>query len=893
MERSHYVDNNYNYSDAYASGSYLEKTALLGLSTEIAQVRDRENLLLALHENLKVLIPFNDVVITLYDLPNKTHYAFLYYSEAKRREHPDFMEARDTHSPIEDGVVNKTLNNDGPVIFQVDELLTNPLVPQYVSFYKKSGIVEFIGVSMHNRNGIFGGLYLFSEQQGTYHQDQFVLIQGVANQLSAAVTNILIGDEILQKEKERVILLNIGKDLSAITNKKRALDILLERLNTLFHFDHAVLTIAGNKGEIITSYGTDTICKDIVAHQEFIANDYPLPDLQLWQSKDNNLPHPVQLDDFDKNPVSGYIRNNSAFGMRQAIFARLQAGREIIGELTLMSTTINSFTKPNLELLQGLFCQLSYALNSIGANNEIAKRNDEKALLVSLSNDLAAVRNRSELQQVICDRFQSLFSFSHVMMLKVSSDEKWLDGFLLDNEIGYNKNGVPNIKSSVKYPLKGYLDSVLKNDKPIILNLDDVVVESNTPGFLKINQNLGMREVMLVGLKSGKRKTGLLAIFSDKLGQIMLNHVSLICSLSSQLSTAMANIIAYEKIEKQVLEISSFKRRLEEENLYLQEEIQISQNYSEIIGASTALKKVFNLVANVAATSSSVLILGETGTGKELVARAIHNSSLRKGKVMIKVNCATLPANLIESELFGHERGSFTGATDRRIGKFELANNSTLFLDEIGEMPLDLQVKLLRALQEKEIERIGGKTIIKTDVRIIAATNRDLEKEVQLGNFRSDLYYRLNVFPILIPPLRERKEDIPMLASHFLTKLSKKTGKQVNGFSKQVIKDLISYNWPGNIRELEHLVERSILLANYGLISELDLPLTESVDSHDISWFDGNIKTIEELEKDHIISVLKFCNGKVGGAGGAAEILKLPSTTLESKIKKFGIKKEA
>ncbi len=237
------------------------------------------------------------------------------------------------------------------------------------------------------------------------------------------------------------------------------------------------------------------------------------------------------------------------------------------------------------------------------------------------------------------------------------------------------------------------------------------------------------------------------------------------------------------------------------------------------------MQKVYRLMSLVAESNSTVLILGETGTGKELIARAIHNASLRKDKLMVKVNCAAMPANLIESELFGHERGAFTGAIERRIGKFELANTSTLFLDEIGEMPLEAQVKLLRVLQERELERVGGKNSIKVDVRIIVATNRNLEEEVKAGRFRSDLYYRLNVFPISLPPLRERIEDIEALANFFLNKYNKNTGKHISKISSKVMQQLRSYLWPGNVRELEHLVERSILLTSDSILREIYLPV--------------------------------------------------------------------
>jgi transcriptional regulator with GAF, ATPase, and Fis domain len=294
----------------------------------------------------------------------------------------------------------------------------------------------------------------------------------------------------------------------------------------------------------------------------------------------------------------------------------------------------------------------------------------------------------------------------------------------------------------------------------------------------------------------------------------------------------------------------------------------------------------------VAPLETSVLILGESGTGKERIADCIHLHSPRRNRPLIKVNCAALPASLIESELFGHERGAFTGATERRQGKFEQAEGGTLFLDEIGELPFDLQVKLLRVLQEREIERIGGSATIKINVRIIAATNRNLEKEVAEGRFRIDLYYRLNVFPLVLPPLRERRDDIPVLANHFAEVFSRKTGKRIAGFSEKVLEDMMNYSWPGNIRELEHLIERSVLLAKGAMITELPLPKVVREVIPSLADPKERVKSIDEIERDHILAVLKKCNGKISGSGGAAELLNLNVSTLNSKIKKLGIEKD-
>jgi len=314
--------------------------------------------------------------------------------------------------------------------------------------------------------------------------------------------------------------------------------------------------------------------------------------------------------------------------------------------------------------------------------------------------------------------------------------------------------------------------------------------------------------------------------------------------------------------------------------------------FKSIIGTSAPLKQLLDKVLLVAHSTTSVLLLGESGTGKEKIAECIHALSPRNQERFVKVNCAALPATLIESELFGHERGSFTGAYERRIGKFEQADGGTIFLDEIGEMPPEIQVKLLRVLQEKEIERIGGKETLKIDVRIIAATNRNLEKEIAEGRFRMDLYYRLNVFPLTLPALRDRKQDIPQLTRHFIQKFARRTGKPVTDISSNIIEKFMRYDWPGNIRELENLIERSVLLTEGTVITELNFMEPPPAPAPVATSGNEILKTIEENERDHIIAALKKCNGKISGEGGAAEMLNIHVSTLNSKIKRHGIKKD-
>jgi len=341
---------------------------------------------------------------------------------------------------------------------------------------------------------------------------------------------------------------------------------------------------------------------------------------------------------------------------------------------------------------------------------------------------------------------------------------------------------------------------------------------------------------------------------------------------------------AEQALQNALTEVERLKNRLQEENIYLQDEIKVVHNFEEIISHNQEFKKILHKVEQVALTSSTVLILGETGTGKELFARAVHNLSDRNDRPLVKVDCAVLPANLMESELFGHEKGAFTGAIARKVGRFELADGGTIFLDEIGELPMELQVKLLRVLQEGEFERLGGLQTIKVDVRVVAATNRDLEGAIKAGHFRQDLYYRLNVFPINIPPLRDRIDDIPLLVNHFAKKFSTKLGKEIQRIPVEIMDSLQKYHWPGNVRELENIIERAMILTK-GSVLKMD----ELLNQIHSSGVRENQLTFKENEKAFLIKVLKKTNWVIEGKTGAAHYLDLPPSTLRARIKKLGI----
>lgn len=866
-----------------------EKSILLRLSSEIAALKNRLDLLQVVNTKLKVLFSIKEFGIAHINEDGKTYSAFALDLENNIKLHADFNEVTSGTYRVNDVVFSSIMKSEDPITFNVNTLAEQPDMPAYVGFWKSAGLHYVLGTALRVGGQDIGCVFLHMDTSEALKVKKS-LLKGVCAQLAVAVSNILANEKIQERREEKTRLLAFSNAMASDRDKEVLAKILRQQLKELFGIEDYVIHV---------------LCKDKKTHRPILydpdAGFARHPDFLKLVESDADVNDGVfntilaaddvvtlDIEDLSASPVPpAYANAAKSVGVKKMAGVAIRVGQENIAVMNFRQDGISqiAFQRP---LFKSICSQISIAVSNIIANDEIERREEEKSNLLAFSNAIASVREKDSFAQILKLQLRDFFAIENYVIYELSDDKKKYRPILYDVESEFAKHPdfikTLNVYTDVN---NGTFGDVLASTNPTEINLE----QHDDPANPSISINKGAGGMIGVPIRLGQENIGLM-IFKPIQSEKFETQKQLFKSICSQLAIAVFNFIANERINKQLSEIEKYRQQLEEEKIYLKEEIEATQNYSEIIGESAAIMKVFHMVTQVAHSDSTVLLLGETGTGKELIARAIHNSSKRKSKLMIKVNCAALPANLIESELFGHERGSFTGAIERRIGKFELANNGTLFLDEIGEMPMDLQVKLLRALQEKEIERVGGKTTIKTDARIIAATNRDLEKLMDEGKFRSDLYYRLNIFPITLPSLRNRREDIPQLATYFMKRFSKKAGKKINSIADKTLQELMEYNWPGNIRELEHLIERSVLLASENTIREIALPRQKKNLTSAIGTADTPISTLNDNEKEHILRTLKYANGRIGGIGGAAELLGVPTSTLNSKMKRLGIRKE-
>jgi formate hydrogenlyase transcriptional activator len=585
----------------------------------------------------------------------------------------------------------------------------------------------------------------------------------------------------------------------------------------------------------------------------------------VWQNQ-----QPLIISDIVREtrfPVTQTLRDRS---VRSLCVLPLTTAHQRLGVLSIWSDKPGTYDRQDLEFARLVAGQIAVAVGAQCYQQKLARERERSELLLEMNNVLVSNLNLRELLSAISVCLKRVIPHDLVGLGLYDKGSKQLrlaamdfpsnDDFFVEGEI---------------IPLEGNPAGVAFTSGQPVLSNQPEAADPLGKKFI----DAGVKSCCIIPLISHERALGVLGVSSLRENGFTEEDARLLGQVGKQVAIAVENALAFRKI-------GELKKKLEEEKLYLEEEIRTEYNFEEIIGSSSALRRVLQEVETVAATDSTVLIYGETGTGKELIARAIHNLSPRKERTLVKVNCGAIPTGLLESEMFGHEKGAFTGAIERRIGRFELANRGTIFLDEVEDIPLELQPKLLRVLQEQEFERLGSSRTTRVDVRVVAAANTDLSQMVAEKKFRSDLFYRLNVFPITLPPLRERPGDIPLLVNFFANKFAQRMRKSIERIPTETMSALSAYNWPGNIRELQNLIERAVILTRG---SVLEIPLGELKQSAKAGSNQSNATTLEAVEREHILRMLGETNWVIGGPAGAAARLGLNRTTLNNRMHKLGI----
>ena len=673
----------------------------------------------------------------------------------------------------------------------------------------------------------------------------------------------------------------ISEAIAACREPEDLARTLADEIGKFLHFDHLQFVVLRENSKEIE-------------YQVWGKNPLPFPDLPMeelptWHAVTSGDPdHTADWDTEERYPrVKPWAKK---MGLGSTLRVPLTTPHRRLGVFGIIRDTVNPFTEEDISFLRLIGRVVAFALDD-GLNLRRAQQQNERLkLLLNVTKQITSNLELRDLLRAIAGNIRELMQCDAVSVSLADLPAGKSKLYVLDfpqSKGRLREEETVTMTSSVRRALETLKPVIVSGFDPADIApevYDQIVAE-------------GLQSRCLIPLVNRGRALGLLTISRVSLDSFTPEDVEFLSQAAGQIAIAIENALTFE-------EVCKLRDKLAQEKLYLEEEIRSEMSFENIVGNSPALKHVLELVETVAPSDSTVLLLGETGTGKELIARAIHDRSRRKDRTFVKLNCAAIPTGLLESELFGHEKGAFTGAITQKIGRMELADQGTLFLDEVGDIPIEIQPKLLRALQEREFERLGSTHTRKVNVRLVAATNRDLEKMIADREFRSDLYYRLYVFPIRIPPLRERKQDMPQLVSYFVQKFAKQMQKKIDSISPGVMRGLTAWDWPGNIRELENFIERAVILTRgrslEAPLGELRKPGTLEVtrgDDHKLNAERADSpadKTsvddeYERRQRDEIIRALTACKGRVGGADGAATLLGMNRTTLLARMKKFGI----
>jgi formate hydrogenlyase transcriptional activator len=671
---------------------------------------------------------------------------------------------------------------------------------------------------------------------------------------------------------------------------------LAERLRSVVDFDFLTLILHDPARNVMRLH----ILETEVATEKPVGHEHPVdghPSGWVWKTQAAFVVSDTQED--DRYPE--YMQRLREKGVRAFALVPLTTAQRRVGAMGFGSMVSRRITDGDLQFMQRVASQVGVAVDnalnvevSQAYQQQLARERDRLRVLLDVNNLLVSSRELPDVFRGVVSTLQRVIHHDYTSLALLDPATGLLKIYALD---------FPGHQGLLKAEMTVPRDAspagrVIAEGRSLIAR--GAELDAYPSEVVRLLRAEGLQTICCIPLINRGRTFGTLNLASRRTDVFTEQDVELIQQVAAQVAIAVDNALAFK-------EIDALKNKLAVEKHYLEEEIRSEFNFEEIIGDSPALKRALAQVEVVAPAGTTALILGETGTGKELIARAIHNLSPRRERTFVKINCAAIPSGLLESELFGHERGAFTGAISQKIGRFELADHGTLFLDEVGDIPLELQPKLLRVLQEQEFERLGSNRTLHVDVRVVAATNGDLSRLVAERAFRSDLYYRLNVFPIQIPALRERREDIPLLVRYFVQKFSRRTNKAVGYIPADAMDALTNYSWPGNIRELENLIERAVLLSPG---KELRVPLSELKSSASVAGADPgtdaasgamgpggraamapSISTLEEAERQHILRALRQTEWRIAGPKGAAALLGMKRTTLQARMRKLGIRR--
>jgi formate hydrogenlyase transcriptional activator len=674
-------------------------------------------------------------------------------------------------------------------------------------------------------------------------------------------------------DNQYTTLLEVSQAISSHQSLTELFEDLGRRLHTVLNFNYLSLILHDPEHEVMRVHtlhfdGVSTIRPGM----EFGVDDSPSG--EVWRTqRPLIMGGPEQASRFPR--AERVLVEN---GLKSFCSLPLTSARRKIGTLNLGSSQRDAYRPSSLLILRMVAAQVAVAVENAlnyqearALQQQVVRERDRLKLLLDVNNAVVSNLALSELFRAIPASVRNAMQCDAACLSLPDREQTQLRVYGLDFPAGKGF-----MQDQMVLPMAGTSPGrAYQTGKPVRFG---TAPTSLAPVALKVNAEEGFESGCFLPILRRNRTLGVLHLLDRRKDAFSEEDVQFLRQVASQVGIALENALEFS-------ELSESKERLAEEGLYLRDEIRTEHHFEDILGNSTGLRQVLRQAETVAPNDTTVLIQGETGTGKELVARAIHELSSRRANIFVKLNCAAIPLGLLESELFGHERGAFTGAISRKVGRFEIAHKGTLFLDEVGDIPLELQPKLLRVLQEQEFERLGGTRSIRTDVRLVGATNRDLGRMVEQGTFRADLYYRLNVFPIHIPPLRERRDDIPILVRYFVDKFAKSMNRRITRIPDSVMETMVRYGWPGNIRELQNFVERAVILTEG---SALRAPLAELREGKSKS---SQGATLKEVERKHVLQVLRDTDWILGGPTGAAARLGIPRTTLIYRMRRLGIER--